>query len=313
MNRDLFRRYVWLVDTVRHAKRIQYEQIADLWLKSVLNDDNSPLALRTFHNHRHAIENLFGIKIHCDRGDRNRYYIHEGDDIESTRLKIWMMQKLGYSDLDTYFPKLAERIILDRNPEDRFGLNVVIEAIMNNRVVRLVYSIPTSDGKTVLNVAPYCIRYWNSHWFLVARDVDTDMMHTFCLDRVVEIVITDKTFTYPKDFSPRECFKNSFGMELPGKKAPQNVRLRICGSTRDRVRTLPLHHSQKEVLSTGDYSVFEYHIVPGEDFVSTVLSQGVDTQVVSPESLRREIGDRIREMASLYDDAELEEPMAIAE
>lgn len=313
MNRDLFRRYVWLVDTVRHAKRIQYEQIADLWLKSVLNDDNSPLALRTFHNHRHAIENLFGIKILCDRGDRNHYYIFEGDDAESVRLKIWMMQKLGYSELDSYFPQLADRIILDKNPEDRFGLNVIIESIMKDRAVRLLYSIPTPDGKTTLLVAPYCIRYWNSHWYLVGKDFETGALHTFDLDRVVEIVMTDQKFSYPKDFSPRDCFKNSFGMELPGMGKPENVRLRICGSTRDKVRTLPLHNSQKEVLSTNDYSVFEYHVIPGDDFVSTVLSHGLDTQVVYPESLRLKIGDKIRQMADLYSDGEAEEPLTMAE
>lgn len=304
MNRDLFRRYVWLVDTVRHAKRIQYEQIADLWLKSVLNDDNSPLALRTFHNHRHAIENLFGIKILCDRGDRNHYYIYEGDNAESTRLKIWMMQKLGYSELDTYFPQLADRIILDKNPEDRFGLNVIIVAIMNNRAVNMTYSIPTPDGKTSLTVAPYCIRYWNSNWYLIGKDIDTGIVHTFNLDRVVDIVLSDKKFTYPKDFSPRDCFRSSFGMELPGDERPQNVRLRICGSTRDKVRTLPLHNSQKEVLSTSGYSVFEYHIIPGEDFISTVLSQGLDTQVIYPESLRKDVGARIRGMAEQYAEEE---------
>ena len=313
MNRDLFRRYVWLVDTVRHAKRIQYEQIADLWLKSVLNDDNSPLALRTFHNHRHAIENLFGIKILCDRGDRNHYYIQEGDDAESTRLKIWMMQKLGYSELDSYFPQLANRIMLDKNPEDRFGLNVIIESIMKNKAVRLLYAIPTSDGKTTLLVAPYCIRYWNNSWYLLGKDIETGILHVFNLDRVIEIVMTDKKFTYPKDFSPRDCFRNSFGMELPGVGKPETVRLRICGLTRDKVRTLPLHPSQKEVLSTADYSVFEYHVIPGDDFVSTVLSHGIETQVVYPGQLRQKVGEKIREMADLYIDEEEVEPLDMAE
>ena len=313
MNRDLFRRYVWLVDTVRHAKGIQYEQIADLWLKSVLNDDQSPLALRTFHNHRHAIESLFGIRILCDRGNNNRYYVFEGEDAQSTRLKIWMMQKLGYSDLDKEFEDLSERVLLEDTPEDRFGLNVIIEGIRHNKVMSLTYSVPTSDGKTVLAVAPYCVRYWNSRWFLLGKDVDSGLMHMFDLDRVVSITLTDRSFTYPEGFSPRECFRHSFGMALPGKDSPDNVRLRISGETRDKVRTLPLHHSQKEVMTTNDYSVFEYYIIPGEDFISTILSHGLDTQVVYPESLRQQVGERLREMADQYDSDFFAERLAIAE
>lgn len=313
MNRDLFRRYVWLVDTVRHAKGIQYEQIADLWLKSVLNDDQSPLALRTFHNHRHAIESLFGIRILCDRGNNNRYYVFEGDDIQTTRLKIWMMQKLGYSDLDREFPELAERVLLDDTPEDKYDLNAIIEGIRHNRVMRLTYSVPTCDGKTLLPIAPYCVRYWNSRWYLLGKDVETGMLHMFDLDRVVSIVLTDATFSYPADFSPRECFRHSFGMALPGKDSPDNVRLRISGETRDKVRTLPLHHSQKEVLTTNDFSVFEYYIIPGDDFISTVLSHGLDTQVVYPESLRQLVGERLREMADQYDTGFESESLAVAE
>lgn len=313
MNRDLFHRYVWLVDTVRHAKKIQYEQIAARWLKSVLNDDHSSLALRTFHNHRHAVENLFGIKIVCDRGDHNQYCIHEGDDASATRLKIWMMQKLGYSDLDDYFPVLSKRILLDHNPEDRFGLNEIIESIMQNRAIRLTYSIPTSDGKTVLIVAPYCVRYRNSRWALVGKDLDTGKLHNFDLDRTVEITLTDKKYTLPKDFSPRECFENTFGFDIPGTADAEPVRIRMRGVTRDKTRTLPLHKSQKEVVSTSDYSVFEYMIVPGEDFIGEVLSHGIDTEVIYPEWLRRDIAGRLRAMAAQYGEEESQQELAMAE
>ena len=83
MKRDLFRRYVWLVDVIRHAKSITYEEISELWKESPLNTDQSPLALRTFHNHRDAIAQLFGIRIHCNRSD-HEYYIQQ-DGIQGVR------------------------------------------------------------------------------------------------------------------------------------------------------------------------------------------------------------------------------------
>ena len=62
MTRDLFRRYIWLVETVYSSGRITFEEIANKWKRSSLNNGTS-LVLRTFHNHRAAIEELFGILI----------------------------------------------------------------------------------------------------------------------------------------------------------------------------------------------------------------------------------------------------------
>ena len=65
----LFNRYVWLVDVVNRAGRISFEEINKLWCKSSLNEDEEDLPLRTFHDHRTAIEEMFDINIDCDKSD----------------------------------------------------------------------------------------------------------------------------------------------------------------------------------------------------------------------------------------------------
>lgn len=201
MNSDLFRRYVWLVETVRHAKKVQFEEIAERWKTSVLNTDGSPFALRTFHNHRHAIESLFGIKIDCDRSDHHRYFINEGNAPATTRLKEWMLQRLGYSDIDNDEKSLSSRIILDSLPEDKYGLYTIIEAIHGNLVLSMTLDKPSSDNKTTLCVAPYCVRYCNSNWFLVGKDIETNIIHVINLENLVNISLTEATFSYPANFS----------------------------------------------------------------------------------------------------------------
>lgn len=63
MTSNLFKRYVWLIDVVNQAGKLTYEEISSLWERSPLNEDRSPLALRTFHNHRYVVDKLFGITI----------------------------------------------------------------------------------------------------------------------------------------------------------------------------------------------------------------------------------------------------------
>lgn len=300
MKRDLFRRYVWLIDTVRHARKIQFEEITERWMESPLNADRSQLALRTFHNHRHAIESLFGIRIICDRADRNRYYIADWPDQNATKLKMWMLQKLSFSDLDEDTEPVKHRVILDLPPEEKYGLPNIIDAIQRNRVVRLTCSIPTSDNKTSLLLAPYCIRFWRSQWFVFGKDIQTDMLHAFDLERVVDISVTDSSFEYPRDFNPEVFFRDFFGMDVDAGKMPELVRLRISGRTRDMARTLPLHESQKEVMVNTDFSVFEYFLVPSEEFQNTILSHGTDTEVLAPESLRKSVAEKVLALAQRY-------------
>ena len=60
-------RYIWLLDTVKRSKYpLTFEDIAKRW-------EGSPYAymgglpIRTFHEHRKGIEEMFGVIIECDK------------------------------------------------------------------------------------------------------------------------------------------------------------------------------------------------------------------------------------------------------
>lgn len=299
MKRDLFRRYVWLVEIVRHAKKLQFEEIAELWALSPLNDDNSPLALRTFHNHRHAIDELFSIRIVCDRSDHNRYHIERESD-NDTRLKIWMLQTLGYSDIENDVKEMSGKFLFDSSPDSRYGLPPILEAIKEKRLLRLSCSVPTSDNKTSLSLVPYCVRCWQGNWVLTGEDPDSGKIHSLSLERILSAEPTSTPFSLPDNFDCGKWICHTYGTEPPSKENPEKVMLKIGGDTRDKVRTLPLHHSQKEMMTSGEFSIFEYNLVPGRDFLSTVLSHGSDTTVIAPESLRRKLADTLSRLSARY-------------
>lgn len=303
MKRDLFRRYVWLVDTIRHANKITYEEISAQWKNSPLNTDHSPLALRTFHNHREAIEDLFGIRILCDRSDHHQYYVADDNHANSTKLKVWMLQTLSLSNIVSGDRNgdVGNRIVLDITPEEKYGLTTVLEAMKKNHQVKLVYSIPTADNRTEFCVGPYCVRFWNHGWYVLGKDADNGKMLVFDLARVLDLTMLDKTFEYTEGFSPAEFFKNYYGMEIDSDLAPVKIRIKVNGKARDVIRTLPLHSSQKEIMAHFDSSVFEYFFVPTPDFKHTVLSMGTDLEVISPLTLRREIKEQIDQMATRYE------------
>ena len=66
------------------------------------------------------------------------------------------------------------------------------------------------------------------------------------------------------------------------------------------LRTLPKHHSQKEINTQANYSDFEYYIVPTFDFKQEILKEGPDLEVLEPESLRHEIIESLMKTIQHY-------------
>lgn len=302
MTSDLFKRYVWLIDVVNQAGKLTYEEISNLWEKSPLNEDHSPMALRTFHNHREVVESLFGIRIACNRKGGNYYYIEENDNArQSTRLKIWMLQTLSSAHAIDNHSCSDGRVILNVNPDAKFGLTAAIEAIEKNLCVRIINSVPmTKERNTIFIVEPYCVRFWGSSWYLLGKRHGTQDMLVFDLSRVLNIEITEIPFVYDKSFDPAAFFRNYYGMDINTGVKPVTVRLRIGDGTRDLIRTQMLHESQKEIMADFDASIFEYNLVPGEQFKRTILSMGDDAEVICPQELREEMTEIVSQMMNKY-------------
>ena len=62
MAKSYFNRYVWLIDIISRYGHITKRDIDDLWSCSSLNEGHeTAIPERTFHNHREAILDIFGI------------------------------------------------------------------------------------------------------------------------------------------------------------------------------------------------------------------------------------------------------------
>ena len=89
----LFRRYVWLINTVRR-NRLTRPQILARWADAAENDSRLPMPEKTFHNHIDAIEEIFNLRIRCNRAAGAVYEI-EGDG--DNGLADWLLSTLSVS------------------------------------------------------------------------------------------------------------------------------------------------------------------------------------------------------------------------
>ena len=104
----------------------------------------------------------------------------------------------------------------------------------------------------------------------------------------------------PKDFNPQEYFFHCFGIIYDVDVSPVEIKLKITSSQAKYLRALPMHHSQKEIETSREYSIFTFYIKPTFDFRQEILSLGEDVEVISPASFRNEIGNGTIQMSKNY-------------
>ena len=90
MARDMFSRYVWIVDTISRYGRLSRERLNRLWLRSNLSDGR-PIPERTFFHYRRAIEDCFHIDIVCDAN--GEYYVRQPEGKRDKALSNWLLRR----------------------------------------------------------------------------------------------------------------------------------------------------------------------------------------------------------------------------
>lgn len=288
MAKDLFNRYIWLVDTIYRADGITFEEINEKWLRNSMSE-GLDLPLKTFHNHRKAIEDMFDINIVCDKRGGYKYYIENADDMEKGGVRTWLLNTFAVNNLINESHHLKRRIVFEQIPSGQNFLTPVIEAMRDGMSIEIKYKSFWRQDEYTTEVEPYFVKVFKQRWYLIARNKIKDAIRIYALDRIHALAQTGNAFVMPKDFSPEEYFYNSFGIISQDNCPPEIVELKVYGTQKEYFRTLPLHHSQEEVENADGYSIFRYYLSPTYDFIQEILSHGCEVEVLSPQHLRDEV------------------------
>lgn len=299
MAKDLFNRYVWLVNTIYRAGKITFEEINERWVENEMSGGED-LPLKTFHNHRKAVQDLFDINIECNKRGGYYYYIENVEDIEHGGLRTWLLNTFSVNNLINESHKLKDRIILENIPSGQQFLTFVIEAMRDNRVLKIKHHSFWKDSASTFEVEPYCVKLFRQRWYMLARSVTYGTIRVYSLDRISEMTDTGKSFTYPEDFDPAGYFYNSFGIIVDQAYPPEIIQLEVYGTKAKYFKALPLHHSQKIIYEGDGYTQFQYYMSPTYDLKQELLSHGDEIRVIAPEHLRKEIKEIAGRISEKY-------------
>lgn len=297
---NLFNRYVWLVDTIYRAGLITFEEINERWIRSSLNSLGDEFPIKTFHNHRNAIEQMFDINIECNKRGGYTYYIENSDDMERGGVRTWLLNTFAVNNLINESHKLKHRILFEHIPSGQQYLTPIIEAMRESVSVEISYQGYWHDEPFTVEVEPYCVKIFRQRWYMVAFNPLKKMVMTYSLDRVSSIRLMDRKFIFPSSFNPEEYFHNSFGITNYGKAEEVKIKVWHNDKKHRYFTSLPLHHSQQLVEQADDYSIFSYYIQPTYDFRQEILSHGAEVEVLAPAWFREEIKAIVNELKKNY-------------
>lgn len=297
MAKDLFNKYIWLVDTIYQTQGITFKEINKRWLKSSISE-GVDLPLKTFHNYHKAVENMFDINIVCDKHTGYKYYIENADDIKKDGIRTWLLNTFSVNNLIKEAYQLKRRIMFEEIPSGQKFLTPLIESMRDSRTIMLRYKSFWRQDEFSVEAEPYLVKVFKQRWYLLARNTNKGVLRIYALDRILELWQTEKTFSYLENFSPEDYFYNSFGIISQDNCPPEYIELKVYGTQVKFFRTLPLHHSQIEIKDTDEYSIFSYYLSPTYDFIQELLSHGYSVEVLSPQHLRDEVRMHAETIAS---------------
>ena len=297
----LFRRYLWLLETIYRKGNVTFEEINDEWLRnSSLNPERDDIPLRTFHSHRSAVQEMFDINITCDR--KNGYVYHIEDELtdKGNKMRNWMLNSLSVNSLIRESKDMKKHILLEEIPSGQDYLIPLIEAIRSGNKVEFTYkSYWEPNSKDVL-AEPYCLKLFRQRWYLLAIKTDKQELRTYPLDRMSNLKTTEQKFRIPDDFDPDAYFADFLGVLTDFEEDVQTVKIRVFDEQLNYLKSLPLHHSQELINETESYADFSFFITPTFDFIQALLMYGSKLEVLEPEWLRNDILETADEIIKIY-------------
>ena len=291
-------RYVWLINTLMQRKSLTFKEICNLWDKSSLTD-GKPLALRTFHQHREAIAELFGVEIVCDTNNY-KYSIAQPEELKNNSAQQWLFNSFAISNTIEAGRNMKERILFEEIPSGAEFAQTVVDAMQQNKVLFVDYK-PFQGEKFELYLQPYAMRVYNQRWYVVGRFKESGSIRNIALDRILRMEITDEEFSLPEEFDASDYYAHTVGIFVNEALKPQRVVLRTYGVSTEYMRSVPLHHSQREIATNGNESSdFEYHLNLTPELTIKLLSKGDWVEVLEPKELREKVKEQAQAIAELY-------------
>ncbi len=206
---DILIRHSVIIQRLKRSPATLKEINQHLAQESELTGHHLEVSDRTFTRDKIDILSIWRINLECDKSN-NKYYIDSMDENSSSlRLLDTFITAYAINSTTGYSQFLQLEDYAVSGSENFHG---ILHAIKNNLQIQIFYQSYWSDTELDRIVNPYLLKEFKNRWYLIGLDVKKQAIRTFALDRLKNLEISRKKFTYPAGEQPQNYFHNSFGI-----------------------------------------------------------------------------------------------------
>lgn len=285
MKDSSLQKHLWLIDTVFQAgnEGISYEEINHKWKTNAMSQGKY-YPLRTFHNHRKEIEEVFHIAIVC-RKSTNRYYInHQNSGISQKLFELISLQQfIKKGRLNPARFRMAESAACN------FSLTTILQAIQDQQYLNIAYHDYAQDKTLTLNTfAPYAVKEFRQRWHLLGRTTKDEQYHFLELRQIESITPINEHYTTVPEEEINAILDENYGCMIEDIPCAE-ITVKVDRDCANFLHYNPLHSSQQEIERKSNYAIFYYYLRPTQCFIREIIAFGSGVEILSPITLRKEV------------------------
>ena len=298
MRSTTYHNYIQLLNLLLNNGELTYEEITLLWDNPPTDDVYPPI--RTFHEYKKGIKEMFGVDIECDR-KRNVYYVKNPEVLEDNKPAQWLLDKYSIPKGFSAFNRLKDRVLLEEIPLGQAFLGRIMEAMRQNVELKVDYQQYKREDLQTFHFQPYALKVYNHRWYLLGYLKEQKDVRTIALDRIHTLDKLTTTFSLPAKFDAHKYFENVVGIYVDKDLPIEEIKIRANSKLADYLRSTPLHNSQTEGRSKhGEFAEFTYRLCVTPDLISQLLAMGENVEILKPKSLREEVVKKLRSTLQNY-------------
>lgn len=193
---------------------------------------------------------------------------------------------------------LMNRIVLESVPSGGEKLDIITDAMLKEFKLGFEY-VRYGSSELKEHIADvYGLVLYNQRWYILAG-FGEEKKYTFALDRMKRTWITKEKSQVDPAFDAVAYFDEFYGIYNSGREIMKIV-IRAFGDESCYLRDLPIHKSQREIGSGGDYTDFMIELRPNKELISYLLSRKNRLKVLSPDCIVEEMKEAIEGISALY-------------
>ncbi|MBL4586418.1 MAG: WYL domain-containing protein [Flavobacteriales bacterium] len=281
----IYNRHGYILDFIKRNNHPRTKDIIDF-----LHGLGEGVDARTVQRDIKTIENELDYIIERKGTHPNKWYEITAEPDEQLLVNRYL-EHVGFAEIlrqeAVHEKKGRKAVFLDEMQLTR-GLEYIspiLSAIRSNRKLEIAHQKFGADA-TRGKVSPLFLKQFRHRWYLIAREEQTEKVKSFGLDRISAIEMLNESFKFRNEDDHDAMYSHVIGL-YENENESQTIQIWSEMNHAGYLRSVKIHHSQREIGEQDTGIIFEVNLVPNYEFFQQILMMEARVKILSPTAVQQ--------------------------